>query len=386
MTGVHLPRPGPLGKLRAALQRSPVVALLGARQCGKTTLAHELAASKAHFFDLENSLDRQALAAAPELTLASLRGLVVLDEVQTMPELLPVLRVLADRRGTAAKFLLLGSASPDLIRGASESLAGRVAFVYLGGFDLAETGPDAAMELWERGGFPRSFLGDDDAASYAWRQDFIETFLSRDAARFGIGLAPEGLRRFWTMLAHLHGGALNTAELGRALSLDQKTASRYVDILAGAFLVRRLQPWFENTGKRLVKSPKIYLRDSGLLHALLGLRNGAEVRSHPRFGASWEGFALEQVIGLMQAERDAYFWGTHAGAELDLMVTRGGRRYGFEFKFADAPGTSKSMRVATVDLKLEQLFVVYPGTRRLELDKGIVAMPLAHVVEECAGL
>jgi predicted AAA+ superfamily ATPase len=331
-------------------------------------------------------VDRQALTAAPERTLSPLRGLVVLDEVQTMPQLLPVLRVLADRRETPARFLLLGSASPDLVQGASESLAGRVAFVYLSGFDVTEVGPDAAVALWERGGFPRSFLAEDDAASYAWRQDFIEAFLSRDAARFGISLPPEALRRFWTMLAHVHGGPLNAAALGRALSLDQKTASRYVDILAGTFLVRRLPPWFENTGKRVVKAPKIYLRDSGLLHALLGLRSGAEVRSHPRFGASWEGFALEQVIGLLQAEREAHFWGTHAGAELDLLITRGGRRYGFEFKYADAPGTTKSMRVAMEDLRLTRLFVVYPGTRRVELDEEIVAVPLAHLPEEAERL
>ncbi|MBM4089317.1 MAG: ATP-binding protein [Planctomycetes bacterium] len=382
MSKPRLPRPRPLGALRLALKRSPVVALLGARQCGKTTLAQELSGAKAHFFDLERSVDRQALSTAPERTLSTLRGLVVLDEVQTMPQLLPVLRVLADRRGTPARFLLLGSASPDLVQGASESLAGRVAFVYLSGFDVTEVGPDAAAVLWERGGLPRSFLAGDDAASYAWRQDFIETFLSRDAARFGISLPPEGLRRFWTMLAHLHGGTLNAAELGRAISLDQKTASRYVDILAGAFLVRRLPPWFENTGKRVVKAPKIYLRDSGLLHALLGLRSGTELRSHPRFGASWEGFALEQVIGLLQAEREAYFWGTHAGAELDLLIIRGGKRYGFEFKFADAPGTTKSMRVAMEDLGLHRLFVVYPGIRRFELDEGIVALPLADLQKE----
>ena len=386
MNGRHLPRPGPLGALRLALERSPVVALLGARQCGKTTLAHELAGAVTHVFDLERSVDRQALSAAPERTLSPLRGLVVLDEVQTMPQLLPVLRVLADRRETPARFLLLGSASPDLVQGASESLAGRVAFVYLSGFDVTEVGSDAAAALWERGGFPRSFLAEDDAASYAWRQDFIETFLSRDAARFGISLPPEGLRRFWTMLAHLHGGTLNAAELGRALSLDQKTASRYVDILAGAFLVRRLPPWFENTGKRVVKAPKIYLRDSGLVHALLGLRSGAEVRSHPRFGASWEGFALEQAIGLMRAEREAHFWRTHAGAELDLLVNRGGQRYGFEFKFADAPATTRSMRVAMEDLGLKRLFVVYPGTRRFELDVDIVAVPLAHLPEEAVCL
>ena len=368
--------------LEQALKRSPVVALLGPRQCGKTTLARPFTGTTGHFFDLESTLDRQALSLAAERTLAPLRGMVVLDEVQTMPQLLPVLRVLADRRDTPARFLLLGSASPDLIRGASESLAGRVALVQLGGFDVTETGGESAERLWERGGFPRSFLAAEDAESYAWRQDFIETFLSRDAARFGIALPPEALRRFWTMLAHLHGGSLNAAELGRALALDQKTASRYVDILCGAFLVRRLPPWFENTGKRLVKAPKIYLRDTGLLHALLGLRTPMEVRSHPRLGASWEGFALEQVIILFQAEREAYFWGTHGGAELDLLITRGGIKLGFEFKFTESPATTKSMRVAMTDLRLKRLFVVYPGTRRFELDDDIIALPLAELSAE----
>jgi len=377
-------RPRVLAAVLKALKRSPVVALLGPRQCGKTTLAHQLAGADRHFFDLESTLDRQALSLAAERTLAPLRGLVVLDEVQTMPQLLPVLRVLADRRETPARFLLLGSASPDLIQGASESLAGRVAFVQLGGFDVTETGGEGMIRLWERGGFPRSFLAGDDAESYAWRQDFIETFLSRDAARFGISLPPEGLRRFWTMLAHLHGGSLNAAELGRALVLDQKTASRYVDILCGAFLVRRLPPWFENTGKRLVKAPKVYLRDTGLLHALLSLRTPMEVRSHPRLGASWEGFALEQAIGLLNAERDAYFWGTHGGAELDLLINRGGARIGFEFKFTESPATTKSMRVAMTDLKLKRMYVVYPGTRRFELDDNIVALPLTGLPAEAA--
>lgn len=386
MTSVFIQRPRVVEAMRQALKRSPVVALLGPRQCGKTTLAHQLAEADSHFFDLDSTLDRQALSVAAERTLAPLRGMVILDEVQTMPQLLPVLRVLADRRDAPARFLLLGSASPDLIHGAAESLAGRVAFVQLGGFDVTETGAESAAKLWERGGFPRSFLAEEDAGSYAWRQDFIETFLSRDAARFGITLPPEGLRRFWTMLAHLHGGPLNAAELGRAVSLDQKTASRYVDILCGAFLVRRLPPWFENTGKRLLKAPKVYLRDSGLLHALLGLRTPAEVRSHPRLGASWEGFALEHAVGVLNAERDAYFWGTHGGAELDLLISRGGARIGFEFKFTDRPATTKSMRVAMTDLKLKRLFVVYPGPRRFELDDDIIALPVTGLSEESAGL
>ncbi|MCY2995333.1 MAG: ATP-binding protein [Planctomycetota bacterium] len=362
------------------------MALLGPRQCGKTTLAREVGGAEAHFFDLERSADRQPLVAAPERTLSPLRGLVVLDEVQILPELFPVLRVLADRQPAPAQFLILGSASPDLIRGASETLAGRVAFVYLSGFDVTETGAEQADQLWERGGFPRSFLAPDDASSYAWRQDFIETFLSRDAARFGITLPPEQLRRFWTMLAHLHGGVLHTAELARAVSIDQKTASRYVDILAGAFLLRRLPPWFQNTGKRVVKAPKLYLRDTGLLHALLGLRSGAEARSHPRFGVSWEGFALEHVLRLLGAEREAYFWATHGGAELDLLVSRGGQRYGFEFKFADAPGTTKSMRVALADLDLERLFVVYPGERGFPLDEKIEAVPLGQLSARLAAI
>ena len=385
-----IPRRAHLDAVRRALKESPIVALLGPRQCGKTTLAREIAGpGTANFFDLENSNDRQALAVAPQQALSALRGLVVLDEVQTLPSLFPVLRVLADRHPAPARFLILGSASPDLIRDASETLAGRVAIVYLRGFDVTEVGgqgSQGADVLWHRGGFPRSFLAADDAASYTWRQDFIETFLSRDAARFGIALPPEQLRRFWTMLAHLHGGLFNAAAIGRAMSIDQKSASRYIDILAGAFLVRRLPPWFENVGKRVVKAPKLYLRDSGLLHALLGLRNIQEIRSHPRFGASWEGYALEQVIGLLGAERDAYFWATHAGAELDLLVVRGGLRYGFEFKFTDAPSTTKSMRVAMNDLKLERLWIVYPGNRNFALDDRIEAAALTGLESSIAKL
>lgn len=378
MIAQHIPRQKRLEEVRSGLERAPVVALLGARQTGKTTLAREIATGDATFFDLERSLDRQALA-APERVLGSLEGLVVLDEVQTMPELFRPLRVLADRDPPPARFLILGSASPDLVKGAAETLAGRVAFVHLGGFDITETGAAESRDLWIRGGFPRSYLAKSEAASYAWRQDFIDTFLSRDAAEFGISLPPEQLRRFWTMLAHLHGGTLNAAELGRALSIDQKTASRYVDILTGAFLLRRLPPWFENAGKRIVKSPKIYVRDSGLLHALLGLRSERDVLAHPRFGASWEGFALEQIVALLRADRDAYFWGTHGGAELDLLVVVGGRRYGFEIKFVDAPRITRSMRVALDDLRLERLFVVFPGTRSIALDERIEALALTDL-------
>jgi predicted AAA+ superfamily ATPase len=372
-----IPRVGRSRQVREALERAPIVALLGARQCGKSTLARALA--PAATFDLESSIDRGALATAPETVLGALRGLVVLDEVQTMPELLPILRVLADRPGPPARFLLLGSASPDLMRGTSESLAGRVAFVHLSGFDVDEVGAPAAQQLWHRGGFPRSFLAVDDAASYAWRQDFIETFLSRDAARFGISLPPEQLRRFWTMIAHCHGGPLNASELARGIGVDQKTAARYVDVLAGTFLVRRLPPWFVNTSKRLVKTPKVYLRDSGVLHALLALRHGGEVMAHPRFGLSWEGFALEHVIQALGAERDACFWGSPSGAEVDLVVPRGGKLYGFECRYDDAPTITKSMRVAKAELELDRLYVVHPGTREYEIDEGVSALPLAGV-------
>jgi predicted AAA+ superfamily ATPase len=366
------------------MARSPVVAILGARQSGKTTLARQL--QPAHVFDLDRSVDRLALAASAEQTLGALRGLVMLDEVQSMPELMPVLRTLADRHDQPAQFLLLGSASPALIRGASQTLAGRIAFVHLGGFDVTEVGRENAHRLWHRGGFPRSFLSASDADSYAWRQDFIDTFLSRDAAQFGITLAPEQLRRFWTMLAHLHGGTLNAADLGRALSIDQKTAGKYVDVLAGTFLVRRLPAWFQNTKKRLVKAPKVYVRDSGILHALLGLRDAAEVMSHPRFGLSWEGFAMEHVIGLLQAERDAHFWGVHRGAEIDLVVPRGGRLFGFECKFADAPAATRSMHTACEQLDLERLFVVYPGERSFDLGERIVAVPLGGLATVLQGI
>ena len=370
-------RPARASDIAQALQRAPITALLGARQCGKTTLARALA--PAATFDLESSIDRSALASAPETTLGSLRGLVVLDEIQRMPELLPILRVLADRPGQPAQFLLLGSASPDLMRGASESLAGRIAFVHLGGFDVDEVGPASMMELWHRGGFPRSFLAAADASSYAWRQDFIETFLSRDAARFGIALPPERLRRFWTMLAHSQGGQLNAAELARGIGVDQKTAAKYVDVLVGTYLVRRLPPWFVNTKKRLVKTPKVYVRDSGVLHALLGLRNGAEILAHPRFGLSWEGFAIEHVIHALRAEHDACFWGTPSGAEIDLVVPRGGKLYGFECKFTDAPVATRSMLAARAELELEHLYVVHPGSREFAIAEGIRALPLAKV-------
>ena len=305
----------------------------------------------------------------------ALSGLVIIDEVQRRPDLFELVRVLVDRRENRARFLLLGSASPDLVRGASESLAGRIGFVDLSGFDFEEVGADRASQLWLRGGLPRSFLAPDDAASIAWRQDFVRTFLERDIPQLGITVPAETLRRFWTMIAHYHGQVWNAAELARSLGTSENTARRYLDILAGAFMVRVLPPWFENIGKRQVKAAKLYLRDSGILHALLGIADMDQVRGHPKLGASWEGFALEQVLGALET-RDAYYWATHGGAELDLMAITGGRRYGFEFKYADAPGTSRSMRIAMADLDLQHLWVVYPGQEEYALDAAVSVVPL----------
>lgn len=373
-------RKQPCAAVEKALSRSQIVAVLGPRQCGKTTLARTFAVPPGNYLDLERTADRAALAATAESTLGALTGLVVIDEIQELPQLFATLRVLADRDPLPARFLILGSVSPELIRGASETLAGRVEFVPLGGFTLEDVRAERAEPLWHRGGFPRSFLAADDEDSFAWRTNFIDTFLTRDAARLGIALAPEQLRRFWIMLAHLHGGVANAAELARTVSVTQATASKYIDVLTHAFLLRRLSPWHANVGKRLVKSPKLYLRDSGILHALLGLRDPAEVLAHPRMGFSWEGFALEQVLAAA-GPGEAWFYATHGGAELDLLLLRGGRRHGFEFKFTDTPATHKSMHIARADLDLAQLWVVYRGQRAFELAPGIQALPLCNVPE-----
>lgn len=303
---------------------------------------------------------------------------MVIDEAQRLPDLFPVLRVLLDRPDTPARFLLTGSASPELVRGLSESLAGRNGIVDLAGFDLAETGTGSLRELWLRGGFPRSFLAADDRASFAWRQDFVRTFLERDLPQLGITIPAATLRRFWTMIAHYHGQSWNAAEFARSLGADEKTARRYLDILAGAFMVRVLPPWFENLGKRQVKAPKIYVRDTGLLHALHGLSTSDELLGHPKLGASWEGFVIEQLISLL-ATRDTYYWGTHAGAELDFMTIVRGRRHGFEIKYADAPGPTKSMHTALADLGLAHLWVIYPGEKRYELTEKISVVPAAEI-------
>ena len=359
------------------LGRAPVTALMGPRQCGKTTLAREIAANRraSTFLDVEARETRGLLQNAG-LYLAAQRGLVVVDEVQQMPELFSVLRVLADRKPSPARFLILGSAAPDLIRHASESLAGRVEFVEMAGFTAEECGPEALETLWLRGGLPRSFLARSAADSMAWRENFIQTFLQRDIPQFGLRIAAPALRRFWEMLAHYHGQTFNASELGRALGVSDQTVKSYLDVLTQTFMVRQLQPWFENIGKRQVKAPKVYFRDSGLLHGLLALPTRDALWAHPRAGASWEGFMLEQVLRLA-APASAYFWSTHGGAELDLLLPIEGRRHGVEFKWQEAPAVTKSMRMALADLRLDHLWVVHPGSSTFPLDEKITAVPAA---------
>jgi len=359
------------------LRESPAVVLLGARQVGKTTLAGQVAkrVRKATVFDLERAAGRAALERTPELTLRDAEGLVVIDEVQRLPSLFETLRPLCDDPRRKATFLLLGSASPELVRGVSETLAGRVQFVAVPGFSLPEVGAAAQDRLWLRGAFPRSFLAESDAAGERWLDGFRQTFLERDIPGLGLRVAAATLERFWTMMAHCHGQVWNAAELGRAMGTSPGTANHYRDLLAGTFMVRVLPPWHENLGKRQVRSPKVYLRDSGLLHLFLGIASLAGLRAHPRYGASWEGFALEQTL-IAHGEKDAYFWATQRGAELDLVIMRQGRRWGFEFKCTDAPSVTKSMHIALTDLGLEHLWVAYPGQRRFPLAERITALSL----------
>jgi predicted AAA+ superfamily ATPase len=378
-----IPRKRYLSSIAQSFEIHSAVALLGPRQCGKTTLAKMFAGVSAHtFFDLENPTDLARLS-APMQTLGELEGLTIIDEIQRKPELFEILRVLLDRPDNPARFLLLGSASPLLIRGVSESLAGRIGYVDLSGFDCTEVGSDALSRLWHRGGFPLSFLGTTDAASFAWRNDFIRSFLERDIPQLGISIPAESIRRFWIMVAHYHGNVWNAAEFARSLGSAEETARRYLDILKGTFMVRSLQPWFENLKKRQVKSPKVYLRDTGLLHALLSLDSMDAVKSHPKLGASWEGFALEQVLAVT-GTRDAYFWATHTGAELDLFFMSKGKKIGFEFKYADAPVMTKSLRVAFDDLGLDHAYIVYPGTDRYSLGAGVDVVPIAALRETLA--
>lgn len=374
-----------LERIRGAIRRSPVTALVGPRQVGKTTLARlVLPPDSPAYFDLE---DPRSLARLdePMTALGHLRGTVVIDEIQRRPDLFPVLRVLSDRRPLRARFLILGSATPELLRQASETLAGRVETLTLTGFSLSELGLEHLRKLWRRGGFPPAYLARSEKASLAWRQQFIQTFLERDLPQFGISIPSTTLLRFWTMLAHYHGGVWNAAEAARSLGVTEPTARRYLDLLAGLFMIRQLPPWHENLKKRQVKSPKVYVRDSGLLHALLGLTTEREILSHPKVGLSWEGFAIEEALKHAQPEA-AYFWATHAGAELDLLLMKSGRRYGVEVKYQDAPRLTPSMRVALADLHLDHLVVLYPGEVRYELDRRVTVVPMAELAQGKPGV
>lgn len=372
-------------ELESLLGDYPVVALLGARQVGKSTLARQLfsaGGSEGRYFDLEDP-DDLGLLQNPKFTLAPLRGLVVIDEIQRRPELFPTLRVLADRPDFPARFLVLGSASPELLRQSSESLAGRIAFHELPGFSLADVGVSSADRLWVRGGFPASYLAPDDARSARWRAGFVQTFLQRDLPGLGVTIPPAVLERFWAMLAHGSGQVWTGSDFASSLGVAESTVRRYLDLLQSTFAVTVLRPWHENLKKRQVKSPKVYVSDSGLLHSLLRLRTAEEVERHPKAGPSWEGFALSAVVRHLRAWKDeCYFWRTHTGAELDLLVVRGLKRYGFEFKRTSSPDITKSMHIARADLKLDDLVVVHAGKESFPLTEGMRAVALQRILKD----
>lgn len=369
-----------LERIRTALGRSPVVVLIGPRQCGKTTLARELLSEdSANYFDLEDPLSLARLD-EPKTALGPLQGLIVIDEIQRRPDLFPVLRVLVDRRGSPARFLILGSASGELTQQSSESLAGRLERIEIGGFTLSELGPEPASRLWRRGGFPLAYLASSESDSLDWRKQFIQTLLERDLPQWGVRVPAVALRRFWTMVAHYHAQIWNAAEPARALGVNPSTSRRYLDLLTDALMVRQLQPWLANVGKRQVKSPKVYVRDSGLLHQLLGLGTEKALLNHPKLGASWEGFVIEQILAA-EPHDEGYFWATHQGAEIDLVLRRGDRLLGVECKRADAPRMTPSIRNALDDLGLERVAIVYPGTKRFALTDRVEAVPLTALAE-----
>lgn len=369
--------------IRRSLRRSRVVALVGPRQCGKTTLARGFVDLRsANYFDLEDPVSLARLA-EPMTALRGLRGTVVIDEVQRRPDLFPVLRVLADRKPLPARFLILGSASPELLRQTSETLAGRVEIIELIGFSLDELDSAKLSRHWLRGGFPLSYLARSEADSLAWRTQFVRTFVERDLRQMGVQIPAAALLRFWSMLAHYHGQVWNAAEPARSLGVSEPTVRRYLDLLSGLFMARQLLPWHENLGKRQVKAPKVYVRDSGLLHQLLGLQTQVQLQNHPKCGASWEGYALEQVLHAAKPD-SSYFWATHNGAELDLLLLRRGRRFGVEFKLADAPTLSRSMQIALDDLGLDHLSVIYPGDTHYRLADRVQVVPLASIGESGA--
>jgi hypothetical protein len=376
-------------RLTSLLRQFPVVAILGARQVGKTTLARQLIrhrGGRVVSFDME-SADDVALLADPLLALRPVKGLVVIDEVQRRPDLFPTLRVLVDEPRSARRFLVLGSASPELLRQTSETLAGRIAHYELGGFALEEVGASAWARLWHRGGFPRSFLARSDLESLRWRRELISTYLEREIPALGLRLPATTLRRFWMMLSHYHGQIWNASEFARSFGVAHTTVERYLDVLTDTFMVRRLQSWHENIGKRQVKAPKVYVRDSGLLHALLGLGSARAIERHPKVGASWEGFALDAVVSRLGARPDeCFFWAAYAGAEIDLLIVRGSRRVGFEFKRTTAPTVTRSMHAALDLLHLDRLSVIHAGTRSHDLSPGIKAIAFGRILQDLSPL
>lgn len=380
-----LSRAGRLSRLKFLLKSNPVVAILGARQVGKTTLAQELREQwkqPSHVFDLENPRDLVRLA-DPLLALEPLQGLVVLDEIQRAPELFPLLRVLADRRPIRTRFLVLGSASPDMLRQGNETLAGRIAYYRLDGLSLEEVGVKNHEKLWIRGGFPRAYLAKTNLESQNSRNDFVTTFLERDLPQLGIRVGATTLRRFWTMLANFHGQIWNASQFSSNFGVSHTTIRHYLDILTSGYVIRQLLPWHENVSKRQVKAPKIYLSDSGLLHSLLGIASKADLEVHPKLGASWEGFVISQVVNRLDVRpQECFFWATHAGAELDLFVIRGRKRWGFEVKRTSAPSITPSMRIALDDLKLQRLFVIHAGEHSFDLATNIRAVSLPHLLDE----
>ena len=372
-------------RIRESLKRSRIVALVGPRQCGKTTLARAfMPVDSYNYFDLEDPSSLARLS-QPMTALECLKGLIVIDEIQRMPDLFPVLRVLADRLPLPAHFLILGSASPNLLSQASESLAGRIETISMSGFGLPELGISAHESHWLRGGFPPSYLASSEQDSLAWRKNFIQTFLEQDLRQWGIMAPSLTLLRFWTMLAHYNGQLWNVSEPARSLGISEPTVRRYLDILTGLFMVRQLQPWHANLKKRQIRSPKIYFRDTGLLHQLLGIRLKKDLFSHPKCGASWEGYVIEEVLKIANPD-EQYFWRTHNGAEIDLVAVKDGRIFGVECKWIDAPRLTPSMRIAKDDLKLEKIIVVYPGKRRYEIAKNIHAVPLQEIADGASGI
>jgi len=378
-------RRGEIETILSLLGRYPVVGLIGARQVGKTTLARLIIKKtkrETHYFDLENP-EHLARLADPMLALKDLKGLVVIDEVQSMPELFKVLRVLVDRPRQGARFLVLGSASPELIRKSAETLAGRIIYHELKGFSLEEIGVGNFSKLWLRGGFPRSYLARTNRQSYEWRKAFIRTFLERDIPQLGITIRSTTLRRFWMMLAHWHGQLWNASEFGRSFGVSDTTVRNYLDILTGALVIRQLLPWHENISKRQVKAQKVYVADTGLLHSLLGIRSLSELESHPKVGASWEGFVIEQTIQILKARADeCFFWATHGGAELDLLVIRGRKRFGFEVKRTSSPEMTPSMRYAMSDLRLDFLDVIHAGDQTFQMGKRIRAVSFKRLLKD----